>query len=51
MPAPAPDPRQENVLLRELVAVYSHLSALASQDGDVDGVVRLVATAPAATWP
>lgn len=35
--------RHENVLLRELVAVYSHLSGLASQDGDVDGVVRLVA--------
>jgi len=35
--------RRENVLLRELVAVYSHLSALASQDRVVDGVVRLVA--------
>jgi hypothetical protein len=35
--------RRENVLLRELVAVYSHLSGLASQDGEVDGVVRLVA--------
>jgi hypothetical protein len=38
-----PSERRENVLLRELVAVYSHLSGLASQDCDVDGVVRLVA--------
>lgn len=35
--------RQENLLLRELVAVYSHLSGLVSQDADVAGVVRLVA--------
>jgi hypothetical protein len=49
-PSPAASPavalagdRRENVLLRELVAVYSHLSGLASQDSDVDGVVRLVA--------
>lgn len=35
--------RRENVALRELVAVYSHLSALVSQDADVAGVVRLVA--------
>jgi sugar diacid utilization regulator len=35
--------RRENALLRELVAVYSHLSGLASQDSDVDAVVRLVA--------
>jgi hypothetical protein len=38
-----PPERRENVLLRELVAAFSHLSALASQDADVDGVVRLVA--------
>jgi sugar diacid utilization regulator len=42
-PATAAGDRRENVLLRELVAVYSHLSGLASQDSDVDGVVRLVA--------
>lgn len=35
--------RRENLLLRELVAVYSHLSGLVSQDADVAGVVRLVA--------
>lgn len=35
--------RRENHLLRELVAVYSHLSGLASQDADMEGVVRLVA--------
>ena len=35
--------RRENQLLRELVAVYSHLSGLASQDADMEGVVRLVA--------
>ncbi|MGE3286492.1 MAG: PucR family transcriptional regulator [Pseudonocardia sp.] len=29
--------RRENALLRELVAAYSHLSALAAQDGGVDG--------------
>ncbi|NMH81243.1 hypothetical protein HF577_29630 [Pseudonocardia xinjiangensis] len=40
---PTAGDRRENVLLRELVAVYSHLSGLASQDSDVDGVVRLVA--------
>ncbi|MEN3265654.1 helix-turn-helix domain-containing protein [Pseudonocardia sp.] len=40
---PAAGDRRENLLLRELVAVYSHLSGLASQDSDVDGVVRLVA--------
>ena len=34
---------RENQLLRELVAVYSHLSGLASQDADMEGVVRLVA--------
>ncbi len=34
---------RENQLLRELVAVYSHLSGLASQDADMAGVVRLVA--------
>src|SRR5215212_1963893 len=45
--APRPEPgsatRRENRQLRELVAVYSHLSGLASQDADMDGVVRLVA--------
>lgn len=35
--------RRENVVLRELVAVYSHLSGLVSQDADVAGVLRLVA--------
>ncbi len=35
--------RQENQLLRELVAVYSHLSGLATKDPDLEGVVRLVA--------
>jgi hypothetical protein len=40
---PAAGDRRENALLRELVAIYSHLSGLASQDSDVDGVVRLVA--------
>ncbi|NMH97671.1 PucR family transcriptional regulator [Pseudonocardia acidicola] len=47
VPAPAPAAhgrdRRENVLLRELVAVYSHLSGLASQDTEVGGVLRLVA--------
>jgi sugar diacid utilization regulator len=43
-PGPEPDgARRENQLLRELVAVYSHLSGLASQDADMEGVVRLVA--------
>lgn len=38
------DPTQrENLRLRELVAVYSHLSGLVSQDADVADVVRLVA--------
>jgi sugar diacid utilization regulator len=41
--------RRENALLRELVAVYSHLSGLASQDADVDAVVRLVAHRTGAT--
>jgi sugar diacid utilization regulator len=41
--------RRENALLRELVAVYSHLSGLASQDADVDAVVRLVARRTGAT--
>jgi sugar diacid utilization regulator len=45
--APRPEPgsatRRENRQLRELVAVYSHLSGLASQNADMDGVVRLVA--------
>lgn len=40
---PAGGDRRENLLLRELVAVYSHLSGLASQDSDIDAVVRLVA--------
>lgn len=35
--------RRENALLRELVAAYSHLSALAAQEGAVDGIVALVA--------
>ncbi|MGQ0576247.1 MAG: PucR family transcriptional regulator [Pseudonocardia sp.] len=42
-PRAVPAQRRENLALRELVAVYSHLSGLASQDADVDGVVRLVA--------
>lgn len=42
-PAELPAEHRENLLLRELVAVYSHLSGLASQDSDVDAVVRLVA--------
>lgn len=42
-PRSVPPERRENLALRELVAVYSHLSGLASQDSDVDGVVRLVA--------
>ncbi|OLT20440.1 hypothetical protein BJF78_35425 [Pseudonocardia sp. CNS-139] len=46
--APTPE-RRENALLRELVAVYSHLSGLASQDADVDAVVRLVARRTGAT--
>jgi sugar diacid utilization regulator len=41
--------RRENALLRDLVAVYSHLSGLASQDADVDAVVRLVAHRTGAT--
>ncbi len=40
---PGASTRRENQLLRELVAVYSHLSGLASQDADMEGVVRLVA--------
>jgi len=40
---PEAGPHRENQLLRELVAVYSHLSGLASQDADMGGVVRLVA--------
>ena len=40
---PTDSTRRENQLLRELVAVYSHLSGLASQDADMEGVVRLVA--------
>lgn len=39
---PGPDGRHENALLRELVAIYSHLSALASQHAELDAVVRLV---------
>lgn len=35
--------RRENLLLRELVAVYSHLSGLVAQNADVSAVVRLVA--------
>jgi sugar diacid utilization regulator len=46
-PASRPDAegatRRENQLLRELVSAYSHLSGLASQDADVEGVVRFVA--------
>ena len=38
---PEAGPHRENQLLRELVAVYSHLSGLASQDADMAGVVRL----------
>jgi PucR C-terminal helix-turn-helix domain/GGDEF-like domain len=41
--APGGSTGRENQLLRELVAVYSHLSGLASQDADMGGVVRLVA--------
>jgi sugar diacid utilization regulator len=41
--APDDAARRENQLLRELVAVYSQLSGLASQDADMEGVVRLVA--------
>jgi sugar diacid utilization regulator len=47
--APLSAERRENALLRELVAVYSHLSGLASQDADVDAVVRLVAHRTGAT--
>ncbi|WP_300015405.1 helix-turn-helix domain-containing protein [Pseudonocardia sp.] len=35
--------QRENLLLRELVAVYSHLSGLVAQNADVSAVVRLVA--------
>ncbi len=42
-PVGADPTRRENVLLRELVAVYSHLSGLVAQNADVSAVVRLVA--------
>jgi len=35
--------QRETLLLRELVAVYSHLSGLVAQNADVSAVVRLVA--------
>lgn len=41
--SPTAASRRENLLLRELVAVYSHLSSLVAQNADVSGVVQLVA--------
>jgi sugar diacid utilization regulator len=40
---------RENMVLRELVTVYRHLSGLALQDADLAGVTRLLAERTAAT--